>query len=164
MDILDDVDLFSDLRNVVVNKDDPFLPYHPPPGKHDELMDADFVHTIYNTKQIGNDTILIPLICYTDKTAVTMNQRIGVEPVLLALGNLSKNARYLYENVRPIGFISNNYVKSTAEKTAESQRKAGKGRSCRNYHACLKQILIKVSDAQKIFSNKQDHVKIWRTC
>ena len=79
------------------------LPYDPQPGKHDELMDADFVQTIYKTRKFGNDTILIPLICYTDKTAVTMNQRIGVEPVLLALGNLSKNARYLYENVRPIG-------------------------------------------------------------
>ena len=91
--------------------------------------------------------------------SVTMNQRIGVEPVLLALGNLSKNARYLYQNVRPIGYIPNNYVKSTAEKTAESQRKAGKGRSCRNYHACLKQILSKVSDAQKYYQTNKTMVR-----
>ena len=79
-----------------------------------------------NQRLVPNDYILIPLICYTDKTAVTINQRIGVEPVLLALGNLSKNARYLYENVRPIGYIPNNYVKSTAEKTSESQIKLAK--------------------------------------
>ena len=30
MDILDNVDLFSDLRNVVFNTEDPFFPYLPP--------------------------------------------------------------------------------------------------------------------------------------
>jgi hypothetical protein len=85
--------------------------------------------------------VFCPLVIYQDEIGVTQNQRQGVNPVLMALGLLRRDVRYLEANVRPIGFIPKFDKRTKAQKKAENTRKAGKGRGVRNYHACLEVIL-----------------------
>jgi hypothetical protein len=59
----------------------------------------------------------------------------------LACGLLHHNIRYLKRNVRIVGFVPRFDKRSKAQKAAESSPKEGKGRSFRNYHACLDVIL-----------------------
>jgi len=70
-----------------------------------------------------------------------------LEPLSFTLTNFNCEYRYHSESWRVLGYVPDLEMKSTAYKTKQKLGLVGKGRSCRNYHTCLKHIL----ESLKIF-------------
>lgn len=152
LSVFGDEELFSQLPNLVISS---------PSTRWDQAA-------TYDTSQLGEIIpakasqdfiaaralvprvhIYCPLVLYQDEIGVTQNQRQGVNPVLMALGLLRREVRYLEANVRPVGFIPKFDKRTKAQKKAENTRKAGKGRGVRNYHACLDVVLQEIRSLQE---------------
>jgi hypothetical protein len=100
-DFLGNDELFGDKSKFVLNPVDPFLPYVSPDGLIEELMDGSVVQSI----TVPPDTIIMPIVLYTDKATITQNQKIGIEPILMAFGNIRKETQYQNENTRVVAYM-----------------------------------------------------------
>lgn len=142
--LLDNDHLFGDLNNLVVNKDDPFLPYKNETGLLDEAMDGCwYEETVARLSKGGmfdkQNEFLVPVIMYLDKTGTTGNQRYPLEPVVFTFAILRRFLRNRPENWRLAGFLPDLDGNSSAQKRKHRQK--NRGASSATYHNCLYHIL-----------------------
>ena len=159
---------FADLSNLVVNPDDPFLPYNHDSTKVDELLEGKWYAD--TTKEIIIDPTKefnCPITLYMDKTGTDMYQRYPSEPITMSLGIFRRHIRNQPRFQRILAYIPDiDLSKSSAAKRRDSSKKSSKGRSMRNFHKCLKVVTdaIKKADEEGIYTwlRMGDKVKYMR--
>ena len=145
LDLLDDRAIFGNVNNLVVNGDDPFLPYLNTTGSADEIMDGSwYPDTLERLTEpprqfCPNMEFLFPIVVYLDKTGTALNQRYPLEPVLFTTAIIRRALRNCPRAWRPVGFIPDLETKSKAEK--DYLRTKVPGNASHNYHRCLQVIL-----------------------
>lgn len=146
LDLLGDTSIFGDLDNLVVNKDNPFMPYRNTSQISDELLDGTWwTDTLARLKLHAMDPFIdevefiLPIIFYVDKTGYTLNQRFSLEPFIMTTAIIRKFLRNHPKAWRPVGFIPDLESKSSAEKSYINSR--NKGATAQAYHMALECIL-----------------------
>ena len=149
IDLLEDIDIFGNLDNLVVNQPqdgNPFAPYKNVSGKIDEVLDGTWYHK--TLKRLRNfdmdpfvDTVdfLLPIVIYCDKTGTSINQRYPLEPFLFTTAIIKRELRNNPRSWRPAGFVPDLETKSSAEK--EKINRQNKGATAQSYHLSLSHIL-----------------------
>lgn len=158
-DILQDVELFSNMDNLVVNKnvetdhDKRWLPYEPSPnGTIFETLDGNWYQN-YARNQITdpNRQFIIPIGCYIDASQCVTYQRYSFQPLMFYPLILSCKARNYPRSSRVLAFIPDLEAGSSAKKTKQKRgHKMNNSLPVRNYHRCLEVALAsykKVQDA-----------------
>ena len=154
-DLLEDNDIFGDIRNLMVNQsaDKRFHPYQNLSGHIDDIMEASwYKDTIALMKSLGMDIeneFVIVLVLYMDKTGTDRFQRYGLEPLLFTIALIRRFMRQHHRCHRILGFIPDLDLKSSAVKQAARSTKEGKGSSTRNYHRCLHVLLKQIAVADE---------------
>lgn len=153
LDLLNDKDIFGSEENLVVNEDNPFLPYQNRTGVCKELMDGTWYRdTVARMKSYEPDPFkeevefILPLILYVDKTGTTMNQRYPLEPMIMTLGIIKKEIRNHPRAWRLLGFIPDLETKSSAEKTYINRK--NRGATAQAYHLALEHLLRGLEEVQ----------------
>ena len=164
--LLNDFSILSNMNNLAVNVDDPFGRYQSPDGRLGEgnsglWYDRAFDHLIKTN--VGKEPeFLIGVILYCDKTGTSVQQRHGLEPLMMKFSLFVQSVRnQTFRAWRPIGYIPDLDQASAAEKQTSSHP-GQQGRKYRNYHACLKACLASLvhqdresCDPDKIRSQKR---------
>ena len=89
MDLLEDSDIFGNVHNLVVNKDEPFRLYNSKSNKA-EMNDGDWYKERADSLRSGegdqkfdeDHEFFVPLVLYCDKTGTSDNQRYPLEPFI----------------------------------------------------------------------------------
>lgn len=136
--------LWSDLNNLVVNAQDPFLPYVNPGGGLDEALDGTWWPNMVSELSARGifdpaKEFIVPLVIYMDKTGTTGNQRYPLEPLVFTFLNIRRALRNLPDFWMMAGYLPDLDGKSSAEKTQHRQR--NRGASSETYHRALSVIL-----------------------
>ena len=84
---------------------------------------------------------LIPLLFYIDKTGTDMMCRYSLEPLLFTLGLFRRAMRMTSSAWRHLGFVPDLDQISSAQRKETRKTQTGKGRTCRNYHKCIQELL-----------------------
>ena len=167
MDLLGDRTITYTLDNLVVNRDDPFLPYPNHPDKWDEGMDGLWYQRfIKEAKEKhgaichdGSFNFYVPIILYQDKTGTTVYQRHGLEPVLFSSLILRRHIRRRDCGWRPLGYIPD--LDNTSKADREMARGAlNRANNQRNYHRCLTVITSEFKKATEWFLNNSVRLRI----
>jgi hypothetical protein len=141
--------LFSNLDNLVVNKDDPWLPFTSP-DLDDVCSGGWYRDTVAQVKLkngLGDDmmdengmlVLINPLLIYGDKTGGDSFQRFSMEPWVVTMALFRRFIRYHPWAWRLLGFIPDLDLKSRA--TKEQQRNRYQGMSTAHYHFCMASLL-----------------------
>jgi hypothetical protein len=153
IDLLQDTTIFGDMANLVVNKENPFLPYKNTDGICDEILDGSWYgETVQRLKAHKADPFkedfefVLPLVMYVDKTGTTMNQRYPLEPFIFTTAVIRRRLRNLPTSWRPLGLIPDLETKSSAEKSHIRSR--NKGATSQMYHLALEQLLKGLQEVQ----------------
>jgi len=163
LDLIHDIGIWGNLDNFegTIDPKNPFSGQSPrTDGLLDEVVDgAWYKRTYEECKAIAGDEdfMVIGVILYCDKTGTDVNQRAGLEPLSFTFTNFNRECRYRSESWRVLGYVPDLEMKSSAYKTKQRHGLMGKGRSCRNYHTCLNQIL----DSLKKFQGKDEAIREW---
>lgn len=113
-DILNDIDIFGDLNNLVVNDQDRWQGYLPKQGDDgsfhylDEINDGTWYQESYSRLEIdpnSKNQFLLPFALYVDKTGTSHNQRQGLEPVMIIPTICVRRIRNQSCNWRCIGYL-----------------------------------------------------------
>lgn len=146
-----DVSIFGDLDNLVVNPgDERWLPYRwkliesGKPRPLDEVLDGRCYHSTIEglgiISKIRKDDPIVefvsPLMLYLDKTGTDLHQRYSLEPWVITSCVIRRFLRYHPWAWRVIGFLPDLEGKSKASKQQKE-----KGLSCANYHFCVNSII-----------------------
>jgi hypothetical protein len=98
LDLLDDTNIFGGLGNLVINHDNPFLPYKNISGVSEEILDGTwYSDSIKRLKTYPPDPLkeevefLLPIVMYVDKTGTSMNQRYPLEPFIFTTAVLKRS-------------------------------------------------------------------------
>ena len=83
-------------------------------------------------------TFFALIVVFIDSTPVDMYGKVNVEPIMFTGGWFKRNIRTKAQSWRPLGFVSDIKVKSSA------QNGAGKF-AAKDYHAVLKVILLDIA-------------------
>jgi hypothetical protein len=147
-DLLSMSDIFSDIGNLVVNPDDPWLPYKRSGSYVDEMQDAEW---FLNAQNPDPNPIYfdLGLLLYTDKTGKGALNPHGMEPIVFTLTMLREAVRQRPECWRPLGFIPQFRKSSSALERVQKQSKRTSGRLVRNYHLVLDALLSGIVECQK---------------
>jgi hypothetical protein len=147
-DLLSMSDIFSDVDNLVVNPDDPWLPYNRSGSLVDEMQDADW---FLNARDpVPNPLYFdLGLLLYTDKTGKGALNPHGMEPLVFTLTMLREAVRQRPECWRPLGFVPQFRKSSSALERVQKQSKRTAGRLVRNYHLVLDALLAGIVECQK---------------
>ncbi len=86
---------------------------------------------------------------YVDKTGCVSNERFSLEPVMFSTTILKNQFNQKSSSYFLLGYITDPGNVSSAKKAKANQTLDGKGRSLRDYHACLKVLLQPLLAAQK---------------
>ena len=141
-DLINDHGLFGDMHNVVVNPEDPWGRFCPPHAELDEVNSGSWYQETYDRVISDPDNeFLFPIIFYVDKTGTDVMQHYGLEPLTFTTSVLNRTLRNHPRAWRPLGFLPDLDLKSSALKETIRSTLAGKGRTARNYHKCLRIIL-----------------------
>ena len=110
-DLLSDYETFSNLDNLVVNKDTPsnrFKKMMPKPESRFEEIVGGGWHNKAHSNLITDceNEFLAPVILYVDKTATTRIGRHNLEPVYFTLATLNQSARSKPDAWRPLGYLA----------------------------------------------------------
>lgn len=153
LDLLSDTSIFGNLNNLVVNRDNPFLPYRNTSGYADEILDGSwYSDTLHRLKEYQPDPFreevefVLPLVMYVDKTGTSINQRYPLEPFIFTTAIIKRKHRIKPKSWRPLGFIPDLETKSSAEKTYINKR--NRGATSQAYHLSLETILKSVEEVQ----------------
>jgi hypothetical protein len=137
--LLQDMGIMSDINNLAVNLLNPFGRYMSPDGRLGEVNSGKWYDRAYNNlinSKAEPPEFLIGVILYCDKTGTTVQQRHGLEPVMMTFTLFTEPVRnQTFRAWRPIGYIPDLEQGSSSEKRIGSNP-AHRGRKCRNYHAC----------------------------
>jgi hypothetical protein len=148
-DLLSLSDIFQDLDNLVVNKDNRWHPYerNVDPA-NEEFQDAGWFQNANNPEYIEEEFTL-GIVLYTDKTGVGALNPTGMEPLVFTLSLFPEHIRRRPECWRPLGFVPQFRKKSAALERSLNATKQTSGRLVRNYHRVLDTLLAGVVAAQK---------------
>jgi hypothetical protein len=146
-DLLSMSDIFRDIDNLVVNDDNPWLPYNPPGNRGDEMHDGDWFH---NARCTPSDPMIFDLgiILYTDKTGMGQLNPHGMEPLVFTLTLFREHIRQRPDCWRPLGFVPQFRKNSSANERVQKQSKTTTGRLVRNYHCVLDTLLAGIVECQ----------------
>ena len=107
------MDVFSDINNLVVNHDDPLSPYIASHNKF-EMQDGEVYQNIVseckdNPKFNEKEDFIFGLIFYIDKSFARndMKQKTGIEPLMFTVSLLNKKQRGKAHHWKPLGYIPN---------------------------------------------------------
>ena len=152
--LFEDGSIFGKLENLVVNPDNPFLPYVNRKDHMDELMDGTWwpetIRRLTNFKDdpfIPGLDVVAPLVMYGDKTGVAGNQRYPLEPWLFTLAMIRRKLRNQPKSWRPLGYIPDLEATSSAEKRFSNTKNPGAG--AQSYHAAFRYLLIAFAEVQR---------------
>lgn len=140
LDLLQDRGIVGKIENLVVNKDDPFLPYS---ERCDEILGGswyrDTIVRLKGTEEGFNEKFefLLPYIFYVDKTGTCDNQRYPLEPFIFSLAIFRRKIRNHPRAWRPIGFIPDLESKSAAEHKYLRSSKQNPSSIPQSYHRFL---------------------------
>jgi len=142
--------LFGPSENLV-NKSNPFGKYEPQGPEDRELLASKWYSDTYDDRITDPTTqFLMVTEMYLDKTG--KNPGLGSycgEPCIWASPLLTQDARQQWEAWRPMGYVPDLEVSSSAKKTQASGRVKSKGRSIRNYHRVCFSILESLIKCQQ---------------
>ena len=150
-DLLSMSDIFQDLDNLVVNPDNPWLPYKN--ADSDEIWefhDGDWFRNAATNLSETDPTIFdLGIILYTDKTGTGVLNPHGMEPVVFTLTLFTESVRQNPGVWRPLGFMPEFRKSSSALERVQKQSKMTASRLVRNYHRVLDTILLGIVECQK---------------
>ena len=158
--LLNDMELFSDIDNLVVDPENPFGRYISPDGRLGEVYSGNWYDHAYtelidkNPSPNGSPPkFFLGINLYLDKTGTSINQRHGLEPCMITALIIKERVRnQCYRCHRQLGYIPDLDQRSHAQKQA-GRKPANSGRACRNYHKCLRRIL---EPLERVMSNGID--------
>ena len=128
-DLHQDNQLWGDLSCLCV---DPNNPFSGSPSRQDGMVDevvdghwyrSTRAYIIQNLVTPGEPYLIDPQILYADKTGTDQYQRWGVEPFLFTSALLNRQARNKASSWRPLGFLPDLDLKSSAAKKRSVQGK-----------------------------------------
>jgi hypothetical protein len=120
MSLLSDNEL-NQAENLVVNPDDPFARYVPSDGKLGECITGSWYNHAWDHMQaMSNNTFLIPIILYIDKTVLGLSGKLSLHPVQMSLGIFTEHARRKSNAWRPLGYIANEEIHYSAAERNEN--------------------------------------------
>ena len=153
-DLLGDEQIFGTDTNLVINPDNPFLPYVNKSDYVDEILDGtwhsesiDRVRAMESDPFVDGAEFKLDIILYCDKTGTAGNQRYPLEPFLFTFAQIRRKLRNLPQCWRPAGYIPDLDTKSSAERRYINAR--NRGATSQTYHLCLEQILQGFEEIQK---------------
>jgi hypothetical protein len=157
IDLLNDISLFGDLDNLVINRstENPmskWLPYNrQDPNTVFEVLDGNWYqqYARHLVKDPSTE-FCVPIGLYIDASETVVYQRYSFQPLIMFPLILNCKARNRITSSRVIALIPNLDAKSSAVKNAT--RMGGreyKGTSIRNYHQCMEAALQSLKDCQK---------------
>jgi len=155
LDLIHDIKIWSNLDNFkgTVDPKDPFSGKSPrTDGLIDEVVDgAWYKRTHEECKAIAGDEdfLVLGVILYCDKTGTDVYQRAGLEPMSFTFTIFNRECRYRSESWHVLGYVPDLEMKSSAYKSKQRLGLMGKGRPCRNYHTCLRQIVHSLKKTRK---------------
>ena len=137
------------------NPDAPWQEYVGDPTQRGEIVGASWYREVW--KNIRSDDqykdvpylFVSPVLIYVDKTGVGPLQRHGMEPVACTFALFSRLIRNNWWAWRVLGYIPDLEQKTSAQKRSSRQTKSGAGRSARNYHKCLREVVGSLIDVQR---------------
>ena len=144
LSLLQDMGIMSDLNNLSVDVDNPFGRYKSRDGCLGEVNSGKWYDRAF--KNLINEQAILPefligVILYADKTGTSVQQRHGLEPIMMTFSLFQEHIRnQTFRAWRPIGYIPDLEQGSAAEKRVSSAP-GQRGRKYRNYHACLGAVL-----------------------
>jgi hypothetical protein len=152
-DLFSNTSMTGDIKNLCVNPptednpDAPWQEYVGHPSQRGEILGASWYKEVW--KNIRSDDrykdvphlFVSPVLFYVDKTGVGPLQRHGMEPVAFTMAIFKRLIRNNWWAWRVLGYIPDLEQKSSAQKSSSRQTKSGAGRSARNYHKCLREVL-----------------------
>ncbi len=167
-DLISDHDLWGNLENfkgVISSNPKNYFTAEPTSdnGMVDEVTSGEWYRKTYKqcSKLAGQEKFLIlGVICYCDKTGTDVNQRNPLEPFTFTFTIFNRKCRYKTNAWRLLGFIPNFEAKSNASKSYGRSSAVGRGRSTRNYHRCLYNLLQPLIQNQGIVDPIYMNVRI----
>ena len=154
MDLLEDTTIFGDVGNLVVNYDNPFLPYRNISGISEEILDGTwYSDTIQRLRAYKTDPLkeqlefVLPIVMYVDKTGTSMNQRYPLEPFIFTTAIIKKSVRNKPTSWRPLGFVPDLETRSSAESRYMNTK--NKGSTAQAYHEALGYLLEGMEEIQE---------------
>jgi hypothetical protein len=91
---------------------------------------------------------IIPIKMYVEKTGCVSNERFSLEPVMFSTTILKNQFNQNSTSYFLLGYITDPGNVSSAKKAKANQTKDIRGRSLRDYNACLKVLLEPLHGAQ----------------
>lgn len=153
-DLLSDDRIFGKYTNLVVNSNNPFLPYQNMSEYVDEILDGTWhVESLDRLRKMEEDPFvdgvdwILHLLLYNDKTGSAGNQRYPVEPFLFTFAQIRRKLRNLPQCWRIAGYIPDLDTKSSAERRHINNK--NRGATAQTYHLCLEQVLKGFEIVQK---------------
>jgi hypothetical protein len=172
IDLLSDISIFGDINNLVVNQTPSpsllshfdgdvekipkgmvhFWPYeNAADDRLDEVFSALWYREAIDRLQVdaSQGDFLLPIVIYMDKTGTDAYQRYSLEPVTFTTPLIRRHCRNHPTAWRPLGFVPDLDLSSTAQKEAARSAKGSQSLPLRNYHSCLEVLFEKLIQAQK---------------
>jgi hypothetical protein len=138
-------------QNLVINRDNPTLMYHPMDGKLGEANSGQRYRDLYNQLITpGRNQLLVPIILYLDGTAIDSKRHIEICPVLFTTSLFTEKVRRDSGAWRVLGYVPDlNRGRSGAiNQFANSTSEEGKGRTTRNFHKVMDAMMRGMVEAQ----------------
>jgi hypothetical protein len=163
LDLIHDIGIWGNLNNFkgTIDPNNPFSGRSPrSDGLLDEVVDGAWYKRTFNEcKEMAGDEdfLVLGVILYCDKTGTDVYQRAGLEPLSFTFTIFNRECRYRSEAWHVLGYVPDLEMKSSAYKTKQRLGLMGKGRPCRNYHTCLRQILCSL----KKYQGKDVPIREW---
>lgn len=148
-DLLSMSDIFRDVDNLVLNPNDPWLPYQSNINDFEEMHDGSWFQNGCSQSSDDPNLFNLGIILYTDKTGKGQVNPHGMEPVVFTLSLFREAVCQKPECWRPLGFVPEFRKSSSALERVQKQSKITSGRLVRNYHRVLDTILSGLIDCQK---------------
>jgi hypothetical protein len=109
-------------ENLVFNADNPFGKYVPPDGKLGECISGSWYNAAWEhmvNNQLGD--YMCPVILYIDKTALSINGKLTLHPVMMSLSIFTSKIRRQSYAWRPLGYIANEAVHFSKDQRKEAK-------------------------------------------
>ena len=138
LDLLDDIDIFGNLDNLVVNHppENPFDPYVNNSGFSRDVLDGtwysqtvEFLKNLDPTEKpfVPGLDFLVPINMYLDKTGTDNQHRYSLEPVVFTLAIIKRFLRNYTRSWRLAGYVPDLESKSAAEMAVNRRKQEQRG-------------------------------------
>lgn len=143
---------FSKLSNLVINEQDPFLPYEGPPLQRDEILDGTWYRDTVRRYQARPDFnphkhFILPLVGYADKTGTDAYQRYALEPFIFTLAIFRRHLRNHPAFWRLLAYLPE--VDPGSKATKEKSNRRTPGASAKKLHCSLRIVFSVLGELEK---------------